>query len=372
MKAIFNIPEYRFTAFQAQFEKLQKKAEKLNLEPPTYKKLEEVRVKIEDYSVQMIKVLVEGETPKYQGWSFIALIDSSEGMSIIKGTPGEEVPEEYRNKGTICEHCNHKRFRNKVFILKHDSEEYKQVGSTCVKDFLGGDSPQDIAKYYEATLELLDSFATDPDFDSCPKTAFLFDTKRILAITDAMIKKYGWISRKKAEETFTLSTADGVIEYVFKGKPRIEISEDNIKEAEKALVWCQTLAENKKMTDYEYNILQLSQKENVSTNNFGFLCSIIPTYRRATAIKEDGKDFVGEIKKRYNFKVVVFNVSYVEGYYGLKTIVKMKTEDGNILTWFATNNPTVEVGKDYNIAATIKNHNVFNGSKETIVTRVKL
>ena len=52
----------------------------------------------------------------------------------------------YRERdGRTCDYCNTLRNRNETHIVQNEEGTIHQVGSTCVRDFLGGVSPEQIS-----------------------------------------------------------------------------------------------------------------------------------------------------------------------------------------------------------------------------------
>ena len=95
-------------------------------------------------------VIVECEgTAKIHGWRFVATVDHTEKGNIIrKMTDDIEVPERYRTSEPICEHCHSRRHRKDTYIVYNEkTDEFKQVGSTCLCDFTGGLSAEVAASY---------------------------------------------------------------------------------------------------------------------------------------------------------------------------------------------------------------------------------
>ena len=79
---------------------------------------------------------------KIADYYFVASLEwiDEAGENLIKKISADEyVPEIYKKRRN-CDHCKTNRRRKSTIILKHvDTEEYIQVGKTCVKDYLGYD-----------------------------------------------------------------------------------------------------------------------------------------------------------------------------------------------------------------------------------------
>ena len=70
------------------------------------------------------------------GWELVALVGHIEGFFIPIKTECN-IPEEFNPENNHCDHCGTKRYRRKSFLIKNENDEFKQVGSGCVKKFLG-------------------------------------------------------------------------------------------------------------------------------------------------------------------------------------------------------------------------------------------
>lgn len=380
---IYDIPKENIPKFEKKFRALIKRANKIGIEPPVFMYNGEFFKEFEDengnkFNVLCVSVSVSGESPKFAGWTFVSFVDydKNTGLKIFRNiSSGYEVPVEYRDNGSVCEHCNVNRYRRKLFIVRHDSGEFKQIGSTCVKDFLGNESPDNIAKACEIIAgidEFMDNFMGLGDGS---KKNRYYDLEKVLAITHNVIKTDGWNPRSK--ETVTEPATATIVEGIIcDPKNKVELNDTDFEMARKSIDWVRSFEDRlDKLNNYEYNIYQLAKLDELRLGDFGFGCSIMNGYinylNKLSEAENIDSEWVGEIKKRYEFNnVEVTYVKEIEGYYGLTVLVKFLTEDGNILSWFATNCPNVERGEHYNIRATVKKHSEYNDIKETLVNRV--
>lgn len=132
------------------FQKLVEKAKKMELVIPTMTYVgKETRIKslvaifdgeseIREIEIELHRYEIDAiETFKFNGWSLIATVLYQEGIVDLQNEE-YDYPEQYGLKFNKCEHCGHSHpGRVKSFIVQHENGEFKQVGSTCVKDFLG-------------------------------------------------------------------------------------------------------------------------------------------------------------------------------------------------------------------------------------------
>jgi hypothetical protein len=86
------------------------------------------------YMVELV-----GEMPQIEGWSFVASLDYSEEAGVItRPVPGVEVDlSGHRARAAECDYCGTKRERSATYVLRHQDGRTQQVGSTCIKPYMG-------------------------------------------------------------------------------------------------------------------------------------------------------------------------------------------------------------------------------------------
>jgi len=153
------IKEMFKSAAEIALAKLAAKGSKLGCEI-TYSFGEPYSVFLEKYSpvtgetVKIERVLIDVEVSDapvmLEGWEFLARIEFVNKDCLLHHVPGQEdaLPSKYRNTTDKCDHCGHNRQRKDVFIVKK-GRTFKQVGRTCLRDFLGTDSPESVINKFK-------------------------------------------------------------------------------------------------------------------------------------------------------------------------------------------------------------------------------
>jgi hypothetical protein len=143
-----------------------------------------------------------------------------------------------------------------------------------------------------------------------------------------------------------------------------------------------TLLEDiKPSNNFEFNLIAALEREFITHKEMGLVAAAIPAARiraerehkaerRAEEMAERASEWVGEPKQRMEFDVTLEFCTSFEGYYGLTTLMKFVTEQGDILTWFTSSPADLTVGESARIKATIKDHDQYEGEKQTKVNRV--
>ena len=84
---------------------------------------------------------------------------------------------------------------------------------------------------------------------------------------------------------------------------------------------------------------------------------------------ESPSDYVGDVKQRIrDMDVVLTGSRQIDGYYGISTIFTFNYND-NILTWITSSCPDIEIGDHVFLTGTVKEHKLYKGVKQTILSR---
>src|ERR1035437_5142960 len=83
-------------------------------------------------------VTISGEPPCYDGWTFLASLDFDPEIGLVVNTaPGVEKIDRTGLADGECQHCGTNRYRRHCYLVRNEDGKQMQVGSTCIKDFLG-------------------------------------------------------------------------------------------------------------------------------------------------------------------------------------------------------------------------------------------
>jgi len=416
MKNIYIIPECNLVKLEEIIKKVNNSSKKLGLAETTFNVCDVnhstylVRTenhagdpfwvsKLEDRHIVIAKrdwynVEVTGSQPKFDGWEFcatLAPIPTDNGMeNMIRKVPTckHNIPADYRNRVGQCDHCYQNRRRNETYVVRNDNGEFKMVGSSCMKDFLGHIDPHAISAYLECIFSIDSLQNMSGDFEhSYNREEEYYDVKQVLNFTSIVINKHGWLSKKKANEDGGLATAD-IVYLLFRPpyklshyeneliKDLVPADADNNK-TEKVFEWMKNIDPNTD-NEYLYNLSLLSRVIGINSRSLGILCSAVSAYDRETAKKQQNQnnyansDFVGKVKDRICINVNVNRKNKISSDFGTTIIHHMTDDHGNYLVWFCTSDNDLDEGQSYNVKATIKKHDLYNGVKQTLVNRVSV
>lgn len=395
---VFSIPEHRMDEFATKIKKLNKKAKKIGLPEIKCNTVGEHDNLYSTHPVTGVELLtpllihffdisIDGIEPKYADWSFLARIDHEPmNINIINSIPGVELNERYRSMGNVCEHCRINRYRKASYVVRHVEGEEKQVGSTCIKDFLGHGSPENIAAYCESIFSFMKEIRED-DYFFGGHIEERHNIKNLLAVTSAVIRNHGWTSSTKAYDTGETSTAQLIRAYYGRSdnKETRELREtcaptaDDNALAENSITWI--VEKDGTLNDYLYNLKAICAMESVTDKHLNIAVSLIPTYKRevektalANATKtNDPSSWIGhpDTGRMTVNAVKVLGHNAIESAYGITYIYRFLANGKDKLTWFSSNNQNLEQGDIVNITFSVKKLDTYKDEHITIITRAK-
>lgn len=376
--------------FIAKIESLNRRAQKLGLPGVFYTKVgtDLIPVGGPDQGTsgpgpmyRAILVTVQGGTVKLSGWKFCACVEHLGGENIILGrTP---IPEKYRTAQRHCDHCGTIRNRKHTFIVQHDSGEYKQVGSDCLADFLGGNNPDLIAAYAQMILEF------DPgDFEGFDEQGLggpcYLNLRTVVEIAHYMIRKEGFISRTRARESLDqeIATADKLDCYMVdvragRVKP-IEFEPQDLEAFEKIKEWALAIPANES-SDYLYNVRVIFGLSGIPCRYMGIATAAVNTYlneiRRANEGSEFSRDFYGTPGDKVELELRLLSTKAIDGMYGTSILTKFADAANHLFVWFNTGSDCTAnliPGDTCRIKGTLKKHESYKGISQNLLTRVRI
>lgn len=258
-----------------------------------------------------------------------------------------------------------------------DSKIMLEVGSSCLKDFLATDSIGGIlfqASFIQSIGDILEN-GRERGERSNP----VYNLEIVIATAINSIRNCGYISRAKAQETESCSTA-GEVMYMLNGDrynkiPPYKPTQEELDEAVKIIEYIKTITTE---NDYKYNLHNIANVEHgyVSGRFIGYAVSMIPFYRKAMDLiiakeKKVPSEYVGTIGKRETFSVTLMGMVGFETAFGFMTIFRFEDTDGNVIVWKSTTGVDLEKGDVVEVTAMVKAHDDYKGNKQTVINRPK-
>lgn len=333
------------------------------------------------------RVKVTGEAPSYGGWKFLGRVDATQsGKPVISAAPGvDEVSFEGVQAG-VCDHCGHNRARRSTYLVVNvETGEQKQVGSTCIKDFLG----------WQATPVFIYPDDVEEKMGGWGRGEQSWTPQTVVATAWAAIKTFGY-----TKSGFPGSTV-GVVRSALQPwtKADREIAAKLAPVADQAIDKANTVLDFIRSDDfggdssYVTNLKTLAAEQYVTGQHLGFLASAPQAWIRhletaderaakeaqwaaekaAKAAAAASSKHIGTVGQKLTFKGKIVSIRWVENEFtgGSKPIYNIRTEDGQKVTWFASAEALGDQeGIEVWLQGKVTKHDEFNGEKQTVVSHV--
>lgn len=327
-RTVFNIPAENIEKFEAQILKLSNRAVKLGMDPiKPFTFAYEMRKLSDGREHRVYQILLTSEPAVIDGWTFVARLDhANETGTIVRCVPntGVEIPNKFYNTRTNCDHCNINRYRRDTFVVyNNETKEFKQVGSSCLKDFFGHD-PKKIAKYAEF-LSYAYEVARGGEHFIGGDLRYISLEEYLQRVATAC-RVYGWVSGsaayKNPDLVSTKVRAMGAFVEHSEYYTRVEPTDADVLMAEKALEEARSIIDPR--NDYEHNVSVIAQAEMIEPRSAGIAASIVGVYfdrqRRANSAPQDIGSFESVIGLMKN---AASKLRYPK--------IRLKTDDGQVV-----------------------------------------
>ncbi len=340
------------------------------------------------------KVEVELNVPEisFGGFTFVATLIDESGDIITRVAPGQDL-KGYRPKDAVCDHCGITRQRNKTYIVRDADGKISQVGSSCIRLFLGF-APTSL---WTLEYDLAEFEASEGEGGYSNGGTSSYDVRELIALAYAITDGGKGYRSARSCEYSGVPTSSRVWFHLY---PRFEGFKNAAEEAAaraehhaiiaaKEAVTAETIdaviasaATLSSDTDYGSNMQILVGKERVTSKSVNMLISILAvftkerTQRAEKAAKVQG--FIGEAgDKVEGIEAVVTDVKPIESTYGYRTTTTylhtFNDAAGHVIKWFASRHQGVDIDdKVIIVKATVKGQDHFAGQDQTLITRATL
>ena len=342
-------------------------------------------------------IIIEVEAhPVVANWELVASLEHTKEGNIIHSINNNiDIPERYYNVAPYCEHCNTNRRRKNSFIIRNiKTNEFKQVGKTCLNDFTGNINAEWLAQFYAMFNKLAEFEAPQ---GGCSNNERYFPVMDLLTYTVAVTNIYGYCKSgtdnatgETVKDFYIVNECGGYfiddVNNSIKGKMQevnFKVTEEDTATAKKIIAYVNNIEDG---NNYIHNIKTLCASDMVAYRNVNLLVSAITCYnrdleRKAKAEarkKEAGRSHhIGNIKDRLTINIASWKCltswcNCYDGYHEPTTFLyQFVDNDDNIFVW-KTQKHLDEDTTLQEITGTVKAHNVFRDAKQTELTRCKV
>ena len=191
--------------------------------------------------------MLRGAAPVLAGSQLTAILDHREGRLTWRSVSehGDRLdPGAF--PGPRCEHCGLRRRRAETFVVVHvQSGEIRQVGSGCLRDFVGGHDPERACRQAEC-LALARAELDRVDRRSTPKPAIGtrgIELEQFAVHAAHVLRSDGWRSREQARRIEEPATVEQALRSLQSTPDAIDDGDRALAEA--ALRWARALLPTK-------------------------------------------------------------------------------------------------------------------------------
>jgi hypothetical protein len=343
--------------------------------------------------IKYIDIEVEGKA-EVNGWSFAASLEYHDKGNIIKSA-GIEIPSRFYDCKPWCEHCKTKRDRAKSFIVfNEETNEFKQVGKSCLKDFTGGLSAEQAANFESFFKEVEEAC----EYAGGYYEKSYFKVIDFLTVAAETIRLYGYVKRDsrdtstadRAEELYRsvnhmrLSDSKSVRARIYDAECK-GFSVSNEASVELAKTVREWIISNERDDNYFHNLKVACSLDYVDYKGLGLLVSAFPAYNKeleidaarrareaAEAAAREASAYLGNVGDKVSFEIADFRcITSWDTQWGTTYVYKFADKEGHEATW-KTSNWVEEKCIGKTISGKVKEQKEYRGIKQTELTRCKI
>ena len=373
---IINIPNEAIESFKNRVEKVNKKANKIGSEPIVINSISKpFQQKYHQENKTFVRniVTIEYVQPdiRIKGYSLVGMISRDPTGAFQINDYNMNNFKDYENPDfTRCDHCNTKRQRNSIVILKDKNQQELVVGKTCLKDFMGV-IPSTYYKFVDEIHELYDD-------ESYPNNGFApaYPVLNTLAHTFDIASRNGFV--KASDDIDNVPTYLLVKEALLAGK---SASNEGIAKAKEGISVIKEMDEKDIYNDYMFNIHQILKNEHVMAKKLAMAVSSYIAIKKILDKRsnENGSNksniHIGEEGNPISLTVKVDMIKVVPGYVGgeSRMYLMIDKQTGASLKVFTTSKKfQPKEGEEIAIEANVKKHDSYQGSKTTVIKNIKI
>jgi hypothetical protein len=321
-------------------------------------------------------LVISGEPVKYSGWSFVAVAEYENGQAVVSGSPwyeGEQVDRSALKDG-YCDACQVSRSRGKTIIVESESGERKQVGSSCVKDFLG-------AEVGGAWYSEKDPFAELDKFGGSGKSLYtiksiLTAAAQVVRVNGAYVGKYSDSASTKSEVIDLIGL--GSMKPVAAAKAKYgSATEEDAEQAAEVIEFAKALEGE---SDWAANVKAVFAGEYIEYKRFGLVISVVGAKAKAEgkAAEQAAVEKIEITEALYaeagaKVEIPEAVVTFITGFetqWGFTQVIYLVGE-GYRFKWMTSSYSDLKEGDKVAFKATVKGLDEYNGKISTQVLRVK-
>jgi hypothetical protein len=315
-------------------------------------------------------VILRGDTPRLEGWRIAAIVrhrGEDAQLRPVPGAPSLRFPAEgWRD--ARCDHCKVARNRKETFLLLHDGDgSVRQVGSSCLRDFLGGHDPERLCRQAEYLL-LAGAELSDADRGTADRAVTL-ELEAFLAHAARVIRRAGWTPSAAATDRKP-SSADQAEASLERGAP-LEPADRRL--ARGTIAWARELLSLKPdPSSFELDLIAAVNEPWITRRERGLICAAVMIRRRELARARSRSRHRGRIGAEIELVgLVEYMFDRPSARWGSVHHAILRDLEGNRYRWWSSRPLPIEGHRAYRLAGRVTAHDEYRGERETVLTRCR-
>lgn len=334
--------------------------------------------------VLLKRVEIEYPIVKLGAWQVVGKLEAIEGGNLsfaVTRLDADVAALTARAEHPIeCEHCKSRRQRKDGFLLRDTTNgAYKQVGSSCLKDFTGIDPAA--ALFLARMAQVISAIEDEAQEFGRSGRVNAVSSRHYLADVSFIADSTGFVSSTKARDLGIPATYHDAIglaraleqDAALREKYTQQI-ERHLAKADAILAWVATKTEE---SSFDRNVKLLLQQDAIALDrkHLAFVAATVPLFNRSLATQTEARrpsQHVGAPGQKMTATLTVDRVVQIESYYGVSSLVLMHDQDGNQLKWKTSACPQEirenSAGRSLDASFKVKEHDDYKGTAQTSLT----
>jgi hypothetical protein len=316
-------------------------------------------------------VVLQGDAPRVDGWRVAAVVRHRGAEAELRPVPGAPaIPlSSARWRTASCDHCQVARNRKETFLLLHEADRtVRQVGSSCLRDFLGGHDPERLCRQAEYLL-LAGAELTGAAGGPGVERGATFELDAFLAHAARVVRHAGWTSRAVATDE-TPSSADQA-EASLEEQAPLEPADRRL--ARGTLAWARELLPLKRHpSGFERDLVAVVGESWITRRERGLLCAAVMIRRRELARARSRSRHQGRVGAELEVVGLVEHVfARPSARWGHVHNAVLRDVDGNRYRCWSSRPLPIEEHRAYQVSGHVTAHDEHRGERETVLTRCR-
>lgn len=374
-------------SFKKAYARIEKKLDKAGIVAPSFTIGEPYQVtatvvvsdnEVSDYldCATIVAVTFDGDIDRLRihgEYKFIGSAEYIDSESFLSFSEEEDIRSLIRDPRE-CDICNIRQVRNKVYIMQENSTgKYIQVGGSCMKEVCGIGVIDAIKEFFGFIFANNDS---EEDI-VLSRGSKLVNLRSFIAKCAMYYEAHGWVSKTRARDMSIRSSVE-IILHPGKDDQMYYSGVEELELADQIISWGKEFNGD---SDFAYNLRSVINQDAVDEKFCGIAGAVVPMYFKSleqAKVEETElpSEFVGSIKDKIVGSGVVFSTGVTDSIYGSSKRLSIRDESGNVFVTFYSGKSddvwNLSTGDEVNFKATVKAHNIYEGTKQTALTRFSI